>query len=173
MSLDLCATHWIIVLPVSPNHERIFFWSNTSIIEKWHDNCTNIPQNSLKKTQVSFIIYHFELLNYQNKQEQNSRIFSEIRRYLVLIFVAFIASNATFHPLPGFGGWNGAWAAWGKPPVDPEELPKASNWAKSASALELCGAGGGWGWDRQMSKEKWEETRNEWMQTWETIVMNK
>lgn len=45
--------------------------------------------------------------------------------------------------LPVFEGWNGAWGAEGKPPVDPEVLPNASKLAKSAFALAFCAAGGG------------------------------
>lgn len=45
--------------------------------------------------------------------------------------------------LPVFVGWNGAWGAEGKPPVDPEVLPNASKLAKSAFALVFCAAGGG------------------------------
>lgn len=45
--------------------------------------------------------------------------------------------------LPVFEGWNGAWGAEGKPPVDPGVLPNASKFAKSAFALAFCAAGGG------------------------------
>lgn len=45
--------------------------------------------------------------------------------------------------LPVFEGWNEAWGAEGKPPVDPGVLPNASKLAKSAFALAFCAAGGG------------------------------
>lgn len=45
--------------------------------------------------------------------------------------------------VPVFEGWNGAWGAEGKPPVDPEVLPNASKFAKSAFALAFCAAGDG------------------------------
>lgn len=68
--------------------------------------------------------------------------------------------------LPVFEGWNGAWGAEGKPPVDPEVLPNASKLAKSAFALAFCVAGGGVGMrfrqtNEQKQKTQWEEN-NGW-----------
>lgn len=71
--------------------------------------------------------------------------------------------------LPVFEGWNGVWAAEGKPPVDPEVLPNASKLAKSGFVLAFCVAGGDARMQfREANKQKKKKQikhneRNKWM----------
>lgn len=64
--------------------------------------------------------------------------------------------------LPVSEGWNGVWAAEGKPPVDPEWLVNASKWAKSAFALVLDADDGVRMRFRQTRKKK-RQTKNKWL----------